>query len=625
MKPDGTSDWKGERVLMSRNRYMALVMTGKDKKKASLTFYIAGKDQRVAKSYEEGDLIAVATAKHALSRDAHANNWVHVAVYYTNSAGRDGDVGAAAIYINGKAVADETHNELMTEFATRNTQFRFGVCSDKTDVNGPAFEVVDFSEECDLFQGKMFDLRFWDSSRSAESIGDSYKNPLYGNEAGRISYVPLHDGLDEDGEGKGPIDQSNGQTDIAYVLENYGEGIATITYLQDRDEPKNSGWYTPAEWAEDCPWAPWPMTAGFIARPGVVGCVYENADGDKIEVGKAHANAPSDYLQGGGWESKCKHGAESCVKDGMDACRRINEWGSEVCWGFVMKFDSQSPERPENPGHGHAHRPRLEHREVPGLRRRYAPRRRVHGVPVHRQVRRLRRGRVPRRVAGRLRLVRAHGRQGRRRLHGGARLQPYLKAGVLQIPQFPQELDSVPLAGFAVYKFDLGLTFDPTNFDISIRYAPFTLGLPASFGRVGSGMSMHFSPAAEAMGRNTLQEYEAKYTPTGISLDLTAKTLSTKDLQTGDMESFTLTLATTMFPTTRTLYVKGNEVDSSDESPEAMPKVETRPSGRSDKDSLVPAPPTTAAVSSASSTRSAWSRARRRASARRSARVINLN
>ena len=199
----------------------------------------------------------------------------------------------------------------------------------------------------------------------------------------------------------------------------------------------------------------------------------------------------------------------------------------------------------------------------------------------------------------------------------------YLKAGVLQIPQFPQELDSVPLAGFAVYKFDLGLTFDPTNFDISIRYAPFTLGLPASFGRVGSGMSMHFSPAAETMGWNTLQEYEAQYTPTGISLDLTAKTLSTKDLQTGDMESFTL--ATTMFPTTRTLYVKGNEVDSSDESPEAMPKVETRPSGRSDKDSLVPAPPTTAAVSSASSTRSAWSRARRRASARRSARVMNLN
>ena len=134
---------------------------------------------------------------------------------------------------------------------------------------------------------------------------------------------------------------------------------------------------------------------------------------------------------------------------------------------------------------------------------------------------------------------------------------------------------------------------------------------------------MHFSPAAETMGRNTLQEYEAKHTPTGISLDLTAKTLSTKDLQTGDMESFTL--ATTMFPTTRTLYVKGNEVDSSDESPEAMPKVETRPSSCSDKDSLVPAPPTTAAVSSASSTRSAWSRARRRASARRSARVINLN
>ena len=148
----------------------------------------------------------------------------------------------------------------------------------------------DFTHDCDLFQGKLCDMRFWGESRPAASIPGGMKTSSLGNEQGLATYVPLRDGLDGEDAEAGPIITPNGQQDGDMPLTSYGRGIATPSSIKGRDA---RDWATPAAWSADYTRIPFPITSGFLPKQGVTPRTCENADGDSITLGKAKPSDPA--------------------------------------------------------------------------------------------------------------------------------------------------------------------------------------------------------------------------------------------------------------------------------------------------------------------------------------------
>lgn len=100
-----------------------------------------------------------------------ANTWVHIAGVFESDTIRK-------LYING--ILEVTSTTTSVLFASATYEIRFG----NLRVNTPT----------DYLDGKMSDVRIWNTARTAQQIADNYQKRLIGNESGLVGYWKLDKG-----------------------------------------------------------------------------------------------------------------------------------------------------------------------------------------------------------------------------------------------------------------------------------------------------------------------------------------------------------------------------------------------------------------------------------------------
>jgi hypothetical protein len=99
-----------------------------------------------------------------------ANTWVHVAGVFETDTNK-------MLYVNGVLEATQTSN---VAFNTSSDEVVFGIASSFTTA--------------DSLDGKLSDVRVWNTSRTATEILDNYEQRLIGNETGLVGYWKLDEG-----------------------------------------------------------------------------------------------------------------------------------------------------------------------------------------------------------------------------------------------------------------------------------------------------------------------------------------------------------------------------------------------------------------------------------------------
>ena len=112
------------------------------------------------------------------------DQWAHVALVVSQNDAR--------FYINGQF-------DSMSHYAAKPGLYAAGLGI------GGLYPAVRNSGDCDLFQGKIADLRVWSRARSGQEIAANYNRRLSGAEYGLLAYWPLKEGGDhlENVVGKG--------------------------------------------------------------------------------------------------------------------------------------------------------------------------------------------------------------------------------------------------------------------------------------------------------------------------------------------------------------------------------------------------------------------------------------
>ena len=100
-----------------------------------------------------------------------ANTWVHVAGVFETDTNK-------MLYVNGVLEATQTSNVV---FNTSSDQVVFGIASSFT-ISDP-------------LNGKLSDVRVWNTARTATEILDNYNKRLIGNETGLVGYWKLSEGI----------------------------------------------------------------------------------------------------------------------------------------------------------------------------------------------------------------------------------------------------------------------------------------------------------------------------------------------------------------------------------------------------------------------------------------------
>lgn len=98
--------------------------------------------------------------------------WKHIAVAFTAAT------PTAAVYFNGQSVGATVHASGSTSIFNSTAAYAIGA-----DYNN--------GTPADFFDGKIDDVRVWNTTRSASQIAAFYNRPLVGNEANLVAYHKL--------------------------------------------------------------------------------------------------------------------------------------------------------------------------------------------------------------------------------------------------------------------------------------------------------------------------------------------------------------------------------------------------------------------------------------------------